>query len=65
MLQQINVSTDLYNLSGVGRKDERYCLEFASNEWRVYYSERGVKTTNEKFTSEDAACEFIYEQLSN
>lgn len=53
----------LYNLDGNGRMDERFYLEFANNEWRVYFSERGVKTTNVKFSSEDEACQFIYEQL--
>lgn len=53
----------LYNLDGNGRTDERFCLEYTNHEWRVYFSERGVKTTNEKFSSEEEACQFIYEQL--
>lgn len=57
------VPSMLYNLDGIGRTDERFCLEFTNDEWRVYFSERGVKTTNEKFASEEEACRFIYEQL--
>lgn len=53
----------LYNLDGNGRTDERFCLEYINSEWRVYFSERGIKTTNEKFSSEEEACQFIYEQL--
>ena len=59
-LQQLGIPIYLYNLDGIGRTDERLCLEFADNEWHVYYSERGVKTTDKIFTSEDEACEYIY-----
>lgn len=62
-LINMGVPKILYNLDGKGRTDERLCLEFKNNEWRVYFSERGVKTTNKNFISEDAACQFIYEQL--
>ncbi len=53
----------LYNLDGNGRTDERFCLEFINNEWKVYFAERGIKTTDEKFLSEEEACQFIYEQF--
>ena len=62
-LIEMGVPSILYNLDGNARTDERFCLEFANNEWRVYFSERGVKTTNERFLSEEEACQFIYEQL--
>lgn len=62
-LKQMGVPSMLYNLDGEGRTDERFCLEFIDNEWRVYFSERGIKTTNERFASEEAACQFIYEQF--
>ena len=62
-LIEMEIPSILYNLDGNGRTDERFCLEFTNNEWRVYFSERGVKTTNEKFSSEEEACQFIYEQL--
>lgn len=63
-LMHIGVAPMFYNLDGNGRTDERFCLEFVNNEWSVYYSERGVKTTNIRFSSEEDACQFIYEQLS-
>lgn len=31
--------------------------------WNVYYSERGVKTTNKFFKTESEACEYIYNEL--
>ena len=62
-LIEMGVPSILYNLDGYGRKDERFCLEFTNNEWRVYFSERGIKTTNEKFSTEEEACRFIFEQF--
>ena len=62
-LIEMGVPSMLYNLEGTGRTDERFCLECTNNEWKVYFSERGVKTTNEIFSSEEEACQFIYEQL--
>ena len=63
VLTKTGVPSTVYNLDGNGRTDERFCLEAVNNEWRVYFKERGVKTTNEKFSSEEEACQFIYEQL--
>lgn len=63
ILTDMGVPDWLYNLDGNGRTDERFCLEFIDNEWSVYFSERGVKTTNKKFASEEEACRFIYEQF--
>lgn len=63
VLIEMGIPPILYNLDGNGRTDERFCLELINNEWRVYFSERGVKTTNEKFSSEEEACQFIYDQL--
>ena len=63
ILIEKEIPSMLYNLDGKGRTDERFCLEYINNEWRVYFSERGIKTTNEKFSSEEEACQFIYEKL--
>lgn len=63
VLKKMGVPSHHYNLDGTGRDDERLCLDYTNNEWSVYYSERGVKTTNIKFSSEEEACQYIYEQL--
>lgn len=63
VLKKMGVPSHHYNLDGAGRDDERLCLDYTNNEWSVYYSERGVKTTNIKFSSEEEACQYIYEQL--
>ena len=62
-LIEMGIPSVLFNLDGKGRTDERFCLEYTNKEWRVYFSERGVKTTNETFSSEEEACQFIYEQF--
>mgnify|MGYP001077316069 CR=1 FL=1 len=55
----------VYNLKGEGKKDDRFCLEKVKDKWFVYYLERGVKTTNKFFDSENEACQFLYDQLIN
>ena len=45
-LVQAGVPDYMYNLTGIGRTDERLCLEKNENGWMVYYMERGIKTTN-------------------
>lgn len=62
-LKFAGVADYIYNLTGKGKKDERLCLEKIQDKWYVYYLERGIKTTNECFESEDDACQFLYAQL--
>lgn len=62
-LQEENIPSYLYNLDGIGRTDERFCMERSNDTWYVFFMERGVKTICEEFASEDAACEFILRQL--
>ena len=59
------VPENLFNLEETGRTDERFCLKQNKNGWSVYFSERGVKTTNVSFVTEEEACEYIYRQLVN
>ncbi len=63
LLYEKNIPCELYNLDGIGRKDERFCIELIGNEWVVYFTERGIRTTEEKFSTEDAACRYLIEQL--
>ena len=64
-LKVVRVPDYIYNLTGKGVKDERLCLEKIQDKWSVYYLERGIKTTNEIFESEEDACQFLYAQLMN
>lgn len=63
VLVECNVPKELYNLEGKGRKDERFCLEHVEEKWNVFYSERGCKTTNLFFDSEEEACLYLYNEL--
>jgi hypothetical protein len=63
LLKSNNVPNDLYNLDGYGRKDERFCIETDGDLWFVYFSERGVKTTEVRFKTEDEACKYLLAQL--
>ena len=63
LLHEKNIPNELYNLDGIGRKDERYCIELIGKEWVVYFTERGTRTTEEKFNTEEAACKYLIEQL--
>ena len=60
-----NIPTYVYNLDEVGRDDERLCLRLADGKWNVYFSERGVKTINLFFDSEDEACKYILREIES
>lgn len=40
-----------------------YVWKKIGDKWSVYYLERGVKTTNEIFDTENDACQFLYAEL--
>ena len=63
LLENSKVPSELYNLVGQGRDDERFCLIQNGEQWEVFFKERGVKTVDEVFSTEPEACQFIYEQL--
>lgn len=63
ILKKNHVPDFKYNLDGTGRDDERLCLIYANSIWQVYYSERGIKTTDKRFNSESEACQFIMHKL--
>ena len=60
---ECGVPRNLYNFEGTGRKDERFCLEFVNGRWNVFFSERGCKTTDLFFDSEEEACLYLYNEL--
>lgn len=63
LLKESGVPDELYNLYENGRDDERFCLKKKENWWQVYFSERGINTTDIIFDTESEACQYIYEQL--
>lgn len=63
LIHKKNIPSNLYNLDGIGRKDERFCIELNGYEWAVYFTERGIRTTEVKFSYEDEACNYLLKQL--
>ena len=55
------VPSNMYSLDG-GLPSERHCItkQNGSNNWEVYYSERGNKSSLKIFSSEDEACKYFY-----
>jgi len=44
---------------------EVYCLAKNKDNWEVYYSERGQKSSLKIFNNEDEACDYFYNWLVN
>jgi hypothetical protein len=59
-----NVSPLAYCLSG-GLPNEKYTLDQAGEKWSVYYSERGQRSGERIFDSEDEACRYLLQLLTN
>jgi hypothetical protein len=57
------IDPDRYSLSA-SNAGEQLCLEKVGNEWAVYYAERGLRTNEHRFSSEDEACQdFLHRAL--
>jgi hypothetical protein len=52
-----------FSLEG-GSPSERYCLERSAGGWAVYYSERGERTSERWFKTEDEACAYFLKWIS-
>lgn len=63
-LESANISTELYNLSGSGLRDQKFCLEETDMGWEVYYSERGLKFDRQLFSQESEACQELFDRLT-
>lgn len=61
-LDQLGVDRTAYSLDG-GLPVEKYCLEARRSEWAVYYSERGLRSGERIFASEDAAARYLLDVL--
>lgn len=63
MLDAENIDPRAYSLDG-GAADEAYVLEAPNRSaWTVFYSERGLRTGETQFETEDEACTHILELL--
>jgi hypothetical protein len=57
-LDRLGIDRMAYSLDG-GLPGEKYCLEDRRSEWAVYYSERGLRTGERIFATEDAAARYL------
>lgn len=62
LLESERVKSDAYSIDGTER-DESVCLRTAVGGWSVYYSERGLRSDERLFETEDEACQFIATRL--
>lgn len=58
LLDAEGVRTDAYSIDGLER-DESLCLKVAAGGWVVFYSERGLRSGEKLFETEDDACNFL------
>jgi hypothetical protein len=61
-LNRLGIDREAYSLEG-GLPVEKYCLEDRRRHWAVYYSERGLRSGERIFDSEDAACRYLLSLL--
>ena len=54
-LNDLGIDPDSYSLNGECM-NETLCLENNYGRWSIFYSERGLRTNEEIFDSEDKAC---------
>ncbi|WP_349407778.1 hypothetical protein [Pseudalkalibacillus sp. SCS-8] len=64
VLEKKNIPSHYYSLDG-GLPNDAWCLRKSAVRWEVYYSERGKKYSVKEFTSEEEACNYLYNKLSN
>ena len=62
-LQYEKIPAQFYSLTG-GLPNEALCLNNENGKWEVYYSERGVKTGLKTFETEDEACDYFYNDIT-
>lgn len=62
-LSHLGVPDFYYNISGMGRDDERVCLLKKEDKWIVFYGERGHKTGLVQYESEAEACEDAFARI--
>jgi hypothetical protein len=65
-LEEEGVPPDVYDLDieGMALPSERYCLRTeGKSRWLTYFSERGSRTAEHVWLSEDQACSYLLEVL--
>lgn len=61
-LMKLNIPSDAYQLNG-GFPNEAFCINYNGEYWETYYSERGLRTSMNKFSQESDACEYFLQWI--
>ena len=59
--RELGIPTDAVAVNEM--RDEAYVLEDVGTEWAVYYAERGLRSHERRFTSEDDAARYLLDRL--
>lgn len=62
LLDKEGIDPLAYDLDGRAG-DDMYVLEFSDGGWAVFFSERGLRTTERRFDTEDEACGHLFALL--
>ena len=62
ILDKEGINPSAYCLDG-GLPNEQYVLSDDNERWSVYYSERGIRSNMNNFSSEGEACNYILHLL--
>ena len=62
ILDREGIDPNAYDLRG-GQPNEKYTIESGVGGWFVYYSERGKRTDEAFFATEETACQNLLERL--
>ena len=61
-LKELGIPESLYSILEGGTPSEKLCLVH-EDEWRIYYSERGGRTGERAYPTEEEACEVFLRML--
>lgn len=62
LLDKEGIDRLAYDLDGRA-EDDTYVLESSEGGWAVFFSERGLRTTETRFDTEDEACGHLFALL--
>jgi hypothetical protein len=63
-LRADGIRPDAYDLDNRSA-DEAYVLMHEHNKWVVFYSERGLRSSERVFETEEEACRDLYDRIQN
>lgn len=61
-LESLGVRRNAYGI--LVERDEAYCLLREGEEWLVFYSERGHRNDERRFTSKEDACTELHRRIT-